>query len=194
MNKSIQKTTQQNKAAVAEYLKQPYARCVMPESDGTYRGEIIEFPGCFAVGQTAEEALANLEVAAESWLEAVTARGQRVPDPIDTGPFSGKLVVRLPKSLHKKAANIAARENTSLNQFIVTCISECVGQAQHTPRFQYATGWQNVSTFNANFNVYVGWQPYGGTYQELAGTAGGSRNLLSVLTPNVPVIPGPKYA
>jgi len=111
----------------AEYLKKPYGRFVVPEPDGTFRAEIIEFPGCIAVGDTAAEALANLEDVAASWLEATIAKGQRVPEPIENVGFSGKLVVRLPKSLHKKAAHVAARDGVSLNQFIVSSIAEQVG-------------------------------------------------------------------
>jgi predicted RNase H-like HicB family nuclease len=111
----------------AEYLKRPYGRVVVPEEDGTFRAEIIEFPGCIAVGDTAAEALANLESVAESWLQATIAKGLRVPEPIENTEFSGKLVVRLPKTLHKKAAHAAAREGVSLNQFIVSCIAEQVG-------------------------------------------------------------------
>jgi antitoxin HicB len=114
----------------AEYLKKPYGRNVVPDSDGTFRAEIIEFPGCIAVGDTAAEALANLENVAESWLEAVIAKGQRVPEPIENTAFSGKLVVRLPKTLHKKAARIAAQEGVSLNQFIVSSVAEQVGYSQ----------------------------------------------------------------
>jgi hypothetical protein len=36
-------------------------------------------------------------------------------------------VVRLPKTLHKKAAHAAARDGVSLNQFIVSCVAEQVG-------------------------------------------------------------------
>ena len=111
----------------AEYLKRPYGRVVVPESDGTFRAEIVEFPGCIAVGDTAAEALANLESVAESWLQATIAKGLRVPEPIENTEFSGKLVVRLPKTLHKKAAHAAARDGVSLNQFIVSCVAEQVG-------------------------------------------------------------------
>jgi predicted RNase H-like HicB family nuclease len=111
----------------AEYLREPYGRVVVPESDGTFRAEIIEFPGCIAVGDTAAEALSNLEDVASSWLEATIAKGQNVPEPIENVGFSGKLVVRLPKSLHKKAAHMAAREGVSLNQFIVSSVAEQVG-------------------------------------------------------------------
>ena len=111
----------------AEYLRRPYGRVVVPESDGTFRAEIMEFPGCIAIADTAAEALANLESVAESWLQATIAKGLRVPEPIEGVEYSGKLVVRLPKTLHKKAAHVAAREGVSLNQFIVSCVAEQVG-------------------------------------------------------------------
>src|SRR5262245_42092901 len=111
----------------AEYLRRPYGRVVVPESDGTFRAEIMEFPGCIAIADTAAEALANLESVAESWLQATIAKGLRVPEPIEGVEYSGKLVVRLPKTLHKKAAHAAAREGVSLNQFIVSCVAEQVG-------------------------------------------------------------------
>jgi antitoxin HicB len=135
----------------AEYLKMPYGRVVVPESDGTFRAEIVEFPGCIAVGDTSAEALANLEDVAESWLEATLAGGQRVPEPIENQGFSGKLVVRLPKTLHKKAAHVAAREGVSLNQFIVNSVAEQVGvwsagSSHYWPSFAFSMqSWQGQS-------------------------------------------------
>ncbi|TKB31861.1 MAG: toxin-antitoxin system HicB family antitoxin, partial [Mesorhizobium sp.] len=39
----------------------------------------------------------------------------------------GKLVLRMPKSLHQRTALYAERDGVSLNQFIVTCLAEQVG-------------------------------------------------------------------
>src|SRR5262245_43651861 len=78
----------------AEYLKRPYGRMVIPEPDGTFRAEIIEFPGCIAVGDTVGAALANLERAADSWLQATIGKGLRVPEPIERGEYRGERVVR----------------------------------------------------------------------------------------------------
>jgi predicted HicB family RNase H-like nuclease len=111
----------------ADYLKKPYSRLVVPEEDGSFRAEILEFPGCIATGDTAAKAYGALEEVAESWLQATLAKGQSVPEPAEESEFSGKLVVRLPKSLHRKAARAARRDGASLNQFIVSCISEQVG-------------------------------------------------------------------
>ena len=110
-----------------EILREPYGRLVVPDTDGTYRAEIVEFPGCIATGDTAAEALANLEAVAWDWLEAVIERGQHIPVPVEAAEYSGKLVVRLPKSLHKRAAHQAARDGVSLNQYIVASIAEQVG-------------------------------------------------------------------
>jgi antitoxin HicB len=126
----IKKKTVERVMGPAEYLKRPYGRTVVPESDGTFRAEIIEFPGCIATGDTAPEALANLEDVAESWLEATIARRQYVPEPIENAQFSGKLVLRMPKSLHRKAVHLAAREGVSLNQFIVTSVAEQISGAR----------------------------------------------------------------
>jgi len=136
--------------ALAEYLKKPYGRFVVPESDGTFRAEIIEFPGCIAVGETAAEALANLENVAASWLEATLARHQRIPEPIENIGFSGKLVVRLPKTLHKKAAHMAARDGVSLNQFIVSSVAERVGTRSSSTlvgQFQSPSGFVGLLGF-----------------------------------------------
>lgn len=63
-----------------DYLKKPYRRCVVPDDD-MWRGEIIEFPGCLAVGDTAAEALTRLEEVAEAWLEGAIERGLPIAEP-----------------------------------------------------------------------------------------------------------------
>ena len=62
-----------------EYLKRPYARILFPEQDDSWSAEILEFPGCFATGDTAEEALQNLERVAQSWILAMLAKGENIP-------------------------------------------------------------------------------------------------------------------
>lgn len=63
----------------AAYLKEPYARLVIPETDGTFRGEILEFPGCIATGDTSAEALGSLEDVASAWLQSALANNQPIP-------------------------------------------------------------------------------------------------------------------
>ncbi len=111
-----------------DYLRQPYARVFTPdEESGTYTAEILEFPGCIAQGDTPEEAYRNLESAAAGWVEAVLNTGQRIPEPSDPYSYSGRIALRLPRGLHRRAAQMAEREGTSLNQFLVAAVAERVG-------------------------------------------------------------------
>src|SRR5271165_5354528 len=90
-----------------EYIKQPYTRIFIPNEDGTYSAEILEFPGCFAEGETPNEAMENLEGAAIAWLEACIAEGLDIPEPFMNQDFGGKIALRLPRSLHRQASRMA---------------------------------------------------------------------------------------
>jgi antitoxin HicB len=117
----------ESKMAAADILKKPYARLVTPDEDGSYFAEIVEFPGCFATGKTGGEALENLESVAIDWINATISQGQNIPDPMESNDYSGKFVLRMSKSLHRRAALWGQREGVSLNQFIVNCVAEQVG-------------------------------------------------------------------
>lgn len=92
-----------------------------------FHAEIPEFPGCFAQGNTLEEAYSNLEKAAESWIETCLSQGQEVPEPFSSLTYSGRIVLRLPRSIHRQAATLAARDETSLNTYLVSAVSAKVG-------------------------------------------------------------------
>lgn len=114
-----------NKTA-KDYLKEPYSRILIPV-DGTYSAKVLEFHGCFAQGDTPEEAYANLEKAAESWIEVALSQGQEIPPPLASYDFSGRIALRIPRSIHKQAAKFAEMDDTSLNQFFLTAIAARVG-------------------------------------------------------------------
>ncbi len=123
------KTVESNGRKRAEdYLKLPYMRSVMPQSDGSFHAEILEFPGCIATGDTMAEAYELLEEVAESWLEASIDAGRSIPEPLEVNNFSGKTVLRMPRSLHARAAIAAQREGVSLNQFMVSAVGVAIGQ------------------------------------------------------------------
>jgi predicted RNase H-like HicB family nuclease len=117
-----------------EYLKEPYSRVLVPESDGTYSADILEFPGCFAEGKSPNEAYANLEKTAEAWIEAALEQGQEIPAPIEAHNFSGRNALRIPRSIHKQAAKFAKMDDTSLNQFFLTAIATRVGAEDFVER------------------------------------------------------------
>jgi predicted RNase H-like HicB family nuclease len=123
-----------------EYLQLPYARIVIPDGPNGFHGEVLEFPGCFAQGDTVDEAYANLENAAESWIGASLAQGHEIPLPSSSLTYSGKIVLRLPKSIHRQAARLAERDAVSLNTYLVSAVAAKVGAedfyATLTDRFE----------------------------------------------------------
>ncbi|KKM67978.1 hypothetical protein LCGC14_1465730 [marine sediment metagenome] len=115
------------KPQIKRILSMPYARILIPDDDGTYTAEILEFPGCFGEGDTAGDAINDLEQAAASWIEAAIEQGQEIPPPMDSCEYSGKINLRLPKSIHKQAARFAERDDISLNQLFLSAIAARIG-------------------------------------------------------------------
>jgi len=109
-----------------DYLKQPYARILVPEEDG-YSAEILEFPGCFAQGDTPDEAYGNLEEAAKAWIQSSLDRGLEIPPPSINAGYSGKIALRIPRSTHRLAIQMAERDGVSLNQFLLSSVSARIG-------------------------------------------------------------------
>ena len=108
-------------------LAHPYARRFVPDPEGGFIGTIHEFPGLIAEGDSLAETADRLESAAESWLEAQLEAGQTIKPPVDFFGYSGKIALRLPRGLHKQAAELAELEGTSLNQLLVAAIGAYVG-------------------------------------------------------------------
>jgi predicted RNase H-like HicB family nuclease len=122
------------KGTAIEYLNKPYSRTLIPIGDGTYFAEILEFPGCFAEGKNPNEAYKNLEKVAESWIEAALDQGQEIPEPFAIRDFSGRIALRIPKSIHKQSAKFAEMDGTSLNQFFLTAVAARVGAEEFYER------------------------------------------------------------
>jgi predicted RNase H-like HicB family nuclease len=51
------------------------------EEDKAFIAEVPELPGCAADGATYQEALANVEVVIQEWIETAKELGRPVPEP-----------------------------------------------------------------------------------------------------------------
>ncbi|MCR5826084.1 MAG: toxin-antitoxin system HicB family antitoxin [Oscillospiraceae bacterium] len=80
--------------------------------------------GCVGQGETAEEAIAELEANEQDWLATAEAVGIPVPAvPVEAPQdYSGKLTVRIAPRVHMDAARIAKTEKISLTQYISDAI------------------------------------------------------------------------
>ena len=93
------------------------------EGDHYWVAEIPDLPGCVADGETPDEAVASIQEAKRLWIEARLENGHQVPEPTDARGYSGRLLLRMPKSLHRRLATQSRREGTSLNMYIVSLLS-----------------------------------------------------------------------
>lgn len=110
-----------------EILSKPYIRRLLPDETGGYVSSIQEFPGCIAEGDTADDAINNLNNAAASWVEAALSSGYEIRDPVSYMGYSGKIALRIPRGLHKQVAELAELEESSINQLLTTAISQYMG-------------------------------------------------------------------
>jgi antitoxin HicB len=116
------------KLKIENILKKPYTRELVRNEDGSWFARIIEFPGCMTEGKTEIEALENLADAMAGWVEVHLEDGDPIPDPLNEGAYSGKFLVRIPKSLHRELAIRADIEGVSLNQYVSTGLAFMAGR------------------------------------------------------------------
>ncbi len=111
---------------VKDYMKLPYNYIVQPvndESGSYFYAHVLELDGCQSTGETFEEAYENLRDAMKGWIETKLEGGFDVPLPVGYEDFSGKFLVRIPKSLHYRLSIEAEQEGVSLNQYALYKLS-----------------------------------------------------------------------
>lgn len=104
---------------VKDYMKLPYTRLVQEmhdESGHYFYDRILELDGCQSTGDTLDELYESLNEAMEGYIEVKLENNLPIPTPETADSYSGKFVVRLPKSLHQRLAIEADKEGVSLNQ------------------------------------------------------------------------------
>lgn len=119
---------------------------VAEEEGGGYMASMPTL-GCMADGETLEEAIEELKEVANDLIEFALEKGTKIPEPKEykiEDDYSGKLTVRLPKSLHKQLSERAEEENCSINQLINNYIAMGIG---------YNFGNKSISiNFNADLS------------------------------------------
>jgi len=68
-----------------------------------------------------------IQDALRAWIEVALEDGLPVPKPRPLETYSGKFVVRLPRSLHRRLAEAAGREGVSLNANINRILAGAMG-------------------------------------------------------------------
>jgi len=106
------------------------ANVFFSDEDGGFIATAPDLPGCSAFGETQEAAIRELQDAIEAWIVAAKKAGNPIPpasrSPEDRSLPSGKILLRLPRTLHAGLVELARREAVSLNQCVVSALSATV--------------------------------------------------------------------
>jgi predicted RNase H-like HicB family nuclease len=129
------------KSEMDRYLAMNYSiELVQDVEQGGFFASHPDLPGCAAQGEMAEEAIANLNDARRLWIESRLEVNLPIPLPLSEEP-SGKVLLRMARSLHAELTKHATRQGVSLNLLINTVLAEYVGSAGYRgelPAFQQA--------------------------------------------------------
>jgi antitoxin HicB len=108
-----------------------WVRPLSDEDGGAWLAEVPDLPGCMSDGETPEEAVLNVQDAIQEWIAAAAEMGREVPAPgqySDDAEYSGRLSLRMPKSLHADLVRGAGREGVSVNQYVLYLLSSALSR------------------------------------------------------------------
>src|SRR5580765_5652549 len=117
-------------SAVDRYVELPYHISLVQdgeENGGKWVAAAEELPDCTSRADTAEEAIAGLKGAMAAWITVALKEVRDIPEPRSEVTPSGRLLLRMPRTLHAALTKAAERENVSLNQFITDSLASVVG-------------------------------------------------------------------
>lgn len=99
---------------------------IYDEGEFLFTASIKELPGLIVYGESLEEVYDEIELAKEDWIEANLEWGREIKEPLENSleEYSGKVTLRLPKSLHRDVKERSEIEGVSLNQTLVQLIND----------------------------------------------------------------------
>jgi antitoxin HicB len=106
-----------------EYLELDYSFRVDADPDGGYVITFPDLPGCMTQVEDVGEIGAAAEEVRRLWIMTEYEDAAEIPLPSYPEEYSGKFNLRLPKSLHRRLAELAEREAVSLNQLVVSLLA-----------------------------------------------------------------------
>jgi antitoxin HicB len=110
------------------------------ERDSVYIAEFLDLPGCSGQGGTVQEAYKRAQEAKEEWIEASLENHLPIPKPSQPQEHSGRILLRLPSSLHTMLADRAQIDGVSLNQYIVHLLSGSLVADEVSTQFEDLKG------------------------------------------------------
>lgn len=116
------------------------------EGEVLFEARVKELPDLAEYGESYDEAYSLAIDAIETAAEAFAEKGRKFPTAmVPADDFSGRVTLRLPRSLHRVLAETSDMEGVSLNQHLVNVLSYYSGFAAGR-RSDYLPIWRTVSS------------------------------------------------
>jgi len=140
---------------VEHYLNLSYEIEVQKAEEGGFVVSIPVLPGCITQVEQWGEAEDAVEEVRKGWIQAAYEDGVEIPLPKSEKEYSGKFVLRIPRSMHRNLDRRAEEEEISLNTLVVSLISQSLGRRDefreaapiggglHGSDF-FSTGWEKL--------------------------------------------------
>jgi len=120
---------------LSDYLNIDYPMRLIPDPDGGYVFEYPDLPGCIGQIDALDELPEHAREARTLWLETAYEDGKSIPVPSRRDDFSGKFVVRIARSLHRRLVESAEDEGVSLNSYVGTLLAAGQAESEQSVRF-----------------------------------------------------------
>jgi antitoxin HicB len=121
--------------SVDYYTGLPYHLTVVRDGEDKAKpwlASVEELAGCTSRGRTPEEALNGVRTAMTRWIEDALEEEREIPEPKSPTSHSGRLLLRMPRTLHAELTRASDREGVSLNQFITDVLAAAVVWRSHS--------------------------------------------------------------
>jgi len=113
----------ETKKLAEKLARQNYPFTVQKDEMGYYI-TVPDLKGCSTWVTSLDELEQTLYEAKLAWIEAALEKGINIPKPTEESEFSGKFLVRCPRTIHKRLVENARKEGVSLNQYVVSILAE----------------------------------------------------------------------
>ena len=132
---------------------------------GNFDGEVFfeakvkELPDVAEYAETYEEAYLLAIDTIETTAEALAEQGKVMPAPIlENDDFSGRVTLRMPKSMHAALSSWSESEDISLNQLLVNCLAFNLGGQFGVSRTIHSIK-SSIGSFNQTDYMHLKSQP-----------------------------------
>ena len=105
-----------------------------------------------------KDALEKIEEAKRGWLTVAIKKGIEIPLPEEIKEYSGKFLIRAPKYIHERLVIQARKEGISLNQLVVSLLSERITIKEIKTEVQTAI-WEMKNKTEADYKLLTELSP-----------------------------------